>query len=100
VCGLLNHYKDPNSCMFFEPMLLHPVYRKTCFSLQELCRAAICDRLTLTEAAASSFATPYEAVSALPLPKVLKDFLREYSYRHKIGSRQIEQRSRQAEVQR
>ena len=44
VRGLLEHYKEPLSCMFFEPMLLHPVRRPTCFSLQALARAAVVDR--------------------------------------------------------
>ena len=78
VRGLLEHYKDPLSCMFFEPMLLFPVVRKTCFSLQTLARASICDRTT------------YGGVSQLPLPKVLKQYLREYNYKHKIRTRYID----------
>ena len=78
VRGLLEHYKDPLSCMFFEPMLLFPVVRKTCFSLQTLARASICDRTT------------YGGVSQLPLPKVLKQYLREYNYKHKIRIRYID----------
>ena len=76
--GLLEHYKDPLSCMFFEPMLLFPVVRKTCFSLQSLARASICDRTT------------YGGVSQLPLPKVLKQYLREYNYKHKIRTRYVD----------
>jgi len=64
--------------MFFEPMLLHPVKRKWIFSLQELARAVVCDNTT------------YEGVSQLPLPSTLKDYLREYSYRHKLRSRQVD----------
>jgi suppressor of cytokine signaling 5 len=78
VCGLLEHYKDPLSCMFFEPMLLYPVPRRKTFSLQELARAAICDRCT------------YGRVSQLPLPQTLKAFLREYSYKHKFRTRQLD----------
>ena len=78
VRGLLEHYKDPLSCMFFEPMLLFPVVRKSCFSLQSLARASICDNIT------------YSGVTQLPLPKVLKQYLREYHYRHKIRTRYIE----------
>jgi len=78
VCGLLEHYKDPLSCMFFEPMLLFPVVRKTVFSLQSLARASICDK------------THYGGISHLPLPKVLKQYLREYHYRHKIRTRYID----------
>ena len=64
--------------MFFEPMLLHPVKRRETFSLQQLARAAVCDACT------------YEGVDSLPLPVTVKAFLREYSYRHKVRSRQIE----------
>lgn len=78
VRGLLEHYKDPLSCMFFEPMLLFPVVRKTCFSLQSLARASICDKTT------------FGGVSQLPLPKVLKQYLREYNYKHKIRIRYID----------
>ena len=79
VKGLLEHYKEPLSCMFFEPMLLHPVKRGQPFSLQELSRAVICDTIK-----------DYNAVSGLPLPKTLVGFLREYSYRHKVRARVIE----------
>lgn len=75
--GLLDHYKDPLSCMFFEPMLLFPVNRKTTFSLQGLARTAICDRIS------------YNDVSKLPLPTPLKQYLREYHYRHKIRTRHL-----------
>ncbi len=34
VRGLLDHYRDPHCCMFFEPLLVYGVPRKTCFSLQ------------------------------------------------------------------
>ena len=78
VRGLLEHYKDPLSCMFFEPMLLFPVVRKTVFSLQSLARASISDR------------THYGGISQLPLPKVLKQYLREYHYKHKIRTRYID----------
>ena len=78
VRGLLEHYKDPLSCMFFEPMLLSPVVRKTCFSLQALARASICDKTT------------FGGVSQLPLPKALKQFLREYNYKHKLRIRYID----------
>ena len=77
VRGLLEHYKEPLSCMFFEPMLLHPVKRNQCFTLQELARAVICDRCS------------YSGVGRLPLPKSIKSFLREYSYRHKVRSRVV-----------
>lgn len=78
VPGLLEYYKDPLSCMFFEPMLLHPVSRNKVFSLQELARCVVCDNCT------------YNGISLLPLPRRLKDFLREYNYKHKIRSRVID----------
>jgi len=99
---LLQHYKDPLSCMFFEPMLLFPVIRKTCFSLQSLARAAIVDSMTGVRRCegsdSSSSGGPshqpdsraYAGVSELPLPKVLKAYLREYHYKHKIRTRYIE----------
>merc|ERR1712130_303918 len=70
---LLNHYKDPASCMFFEPMLCHPVNRKQPFSLQTLSRAVLCDKLK-----------NYSDVDTLELPKSLKVFLKEYHYRHRL----------------
>ena len=76
--GLLDYYKDPLSCMFFEPMLLFPILRKKPFSLQELARTVICDH------------TEYESVSYLPIPKTLQSFLREYHYKHKFDSRALE----------
>ena len=76
--GLLDYYKDPLSCMFFEPMLLFPILRRKPFSLQELARTVICDN------------TEYEGVSYLPIPKTLKTFLREYHYKHKFDSRSLE----------
>lgn len=76
--GLLDYYKDPLSCMFFEPMLLFPILRRKPFSLQELARTVICDH------------TEYEGVSYLPIPKTLQTFLREYHYKHKFDSRSLE----------
>jgi len=74
ITQLLHHYKDPASCMFFEPMLTTPVNRRTPFSLQSLSRAVICDSLQ-----------NYSDVDNLELPKTLKSFLKEYHYRHKIS---------------
>jgi len=76
--GLLEFYKDPLSCMFFEPMLLFPILRKKPFSLQELSRTVICDNTT------------YNGITVLPIPKTLKSFLREYHYKHKVASRELE----------
>ena len=77
IAGLLAHYKEPLACMFFEPLLVTPVIRSRAFSLVDLARASICDHCS------------YNDVSALWIPETLKKFVREYSYRHKIGSRQI-----------
>jgi len=76
--GLLDFYKDPLSCMFFEPMLLFPILRKKTFSLQELARTVICDNTT------------YDGIAELPIPKTLHPFLREYHYKHKVESRALE----------
>jgi len=76
--GLLEFYKDPLSCMFFEPMLLFPILRKKPFSLQELSRTVICDNTT------------YNGITTLSLPKTLKSFLKEYHYKHKVESRELE----------
>lgn len=72
VCGLIEHYKDPSSCMFFEPMLTWPLHRNFAFSLQHLCRATIVSKLT------------YDNVNQLQLPKSLKNYLKEYHYRQKV----------------
>ncbi|KAL1764343.1 suppressor of cytokine signaling, partial [Sigmodon hispidus] len=42
VTGLLEHYKDPSSCMFFEPLLTISLNRTFPFSLQYICCAVIC----------------------------------------------------------
>lgn len=72
VCGLIEHYKDPSSCMFFEPMLTRPLHRNFTFPLQHLCRANIVGRLT------------YDDINQLQLPKSLKAYLKEYHYRQKV----------------
>jgi len=76
---LLNHYKDPTSCMFFEPLLCRPIHRNTPFSLQDLARANICDRLT-----------SYNSIDGLELPRSLKLVLKEYHYKHKIRTRRLD----------
>ena len=78
VCGLIEHYKDPNHCMFFEPMLTLPLNRNFPFSLQHLARAAICSKIT------------YDSVHYLPLPKRLKLFLQEYHYKQKVNVRRFD----------
>uniref|UniRef100_A0A4W3H1M0 Suppressor of cytokine signaling 9 n=1 Tax=Callorhinchus milii TaxID=7868 RepID=A0A4W3H1M0_CALMI len=69
VCGLLEHYKDPAACMFFEPLLSLPVARPFPFSLQRCCRAVV------------SGCTTYDGIDQLPLPKPLKEYLKEYHYK-------------------
>lgn len=76
---LLQHYKDPTSCMFFEPLLYCPVNRPNPFSLQEIARANICDRLK-----------SYSSIDELELPRSVKLFLKEYHYRHKIRTRRLD----------
>ncbi|KAG7462659.1 hypothetical protein MATL_G00187150 [Megalops atlanticus] len=78
VTGLLEHYKDPSSCMFFEPLLTAPLHRTFPFSLQHLARAAICRRTT------------YDGIGGLPLPSALQDFLKEYHYKQKVRVRWLE----------
>lgn len=78
VCGLIEHYKDPTSCMFFEPMLTIPLHRNFPFSLQHLCRGVICNHLT------------YDSINYLKLPKTLKTFLKEYHYKQRVRVRRLD----------
>lgn len=78
VCGLVEHYKDPSCCMYFEPMLTRPLHRTFAFSLQHLARAVICSRIS------------YDGASRLPLPRCLRAYLREYHYKQRVRVRQIE----------
>ncbi|TNN40700.1 Suppressor of cytokine signaling 5 [Liparis tanakae] len=66
VTGLLRHYSDPASCLFFEPLLSRPLPRSFPFALQHLCRSVICSRAT------------YRGIGRLPLPPQLRDFLQQY----------------------
>jgi len=75
---LLTHYKDPTSCMFFEPLLCCPINRRQPFSLQDLARASICDRVAT-----------YSSIEELEMPRPLKLFLKEYHYKHKIRTRTL-----------
>lgn len=75
VCGLIEHYKDPSCCMFFEPMLTIPLHRTFPFSLQHLSRAVICSRIT------------YDSINKLMLPKSLRMYLKEYHYKQKVRVR-------------
>ncbi|XP_043916190.1 suppressor of cytokine signaling 5 [Protopterus annectens] len=78
VTKLLEHYKDPSSCMFFEPLLTVPLNRTFPFSLQHNCRAVICS------------CTTYDGIDALPLPTLLQEFLKEYHYKQKVRVRWLE----------
>ncbi|XP_061481425.1 suppressor of cytokine signaling 5 [Rhineura floridana] len=78
VTGLLEHYKDPSSCMFFEPLLTVSLNRTFPFSLQYICRAVICRY------------TSYDGIDCLPLPSMLQDFLKEYHYKQKVRVRWLE----------
>ncbi|XP_016423066.1 suppressor of cytokine signaling 4-like [Sinocyclocheilus rhinocerous] len=69
VTGLLKHYSDPDTCLFFEPLLSRPLARSFPFSLQNMCRAVICS------------CTTYQGIDTLPLPYSLRHFLKQYHYR-------------------
>lgn len=71
VCGLIEHYKDPSHCMFFEPMLTIPLHRNVPFSLQQLCRAVICSRIT------------YDSINKLHLPTSIVMFLEQHKWLRK-----------------
>lgn len=79
ICDLLEQYKNPMNCMFFEPVLVNPVIRKHVFSLQDLARSVICDQVT-----------SFSAINYLPLPKSLKSFIKEYHYKHKVRVRYLD----------
>ncbi|CAJ0941379.1 unnamed protein product, partial [Mesorhabditis belari] len=72
VTKLIDNYKDPTRCLFFEPLLTTPLKRDHVFSLQEICRATI------------SSHCPYDQVSKLPLPNNLKNFVRDFHYIHPV----------------
>lgn len=78
VTGLLEHYKDPNSCMFFEPLLSNPIFRTHPFSLQHICRAVI------------SSCTTYDGINMLPIPNALKKHLKEYHYKQRVRVRRMD----------
>ncbi|XP_014219415.1 uncharacterized protein LOC106647502 [Copidosoma floridanum] len=81
VCGLIEHYKDPSCCMFFEPMLTIPLHRNFAFPLQHLCRAVITTRTT------------YDGINKLQLPKTLKTYLKEYHYKQRVRIRRLDTES-------
>ncbi|XP_004835552.1 suppressor of cytokine signaling 4 isoform X2 [Heterocephalus glaber] len=72
ITGLLEHYKDPGACMFFEPLLSTPLIRTFPFSLQHICRTVICN------------CTTYDGIDALPIPPPMKLYLKEYHYKSKV----------------
>ncbi|XP_077180153.1 suppressor of cytokine signaling 4 [Paroedura picta] len=72
ITGLLEHYKDPSACMFFEPLLSTPLNRTFPFSLQHICRTVICNHTT------------YDGIDALPVPPSVKLYLKEYHYKSKV----------------
>ncbi|XP_059484207.1 suppressor of cytokine signaling 5 isoform X2 [Neocloeon triangulifer] len=78
VCGLIEHYKDPTCCMFFEPMLTIPLPRNYPFSLQHLSRAVV------------SSCISYDGISQLHIPKPLKAYLKEYHYKQRVRVRHYE----------
>nr|XP_027194252.1 uncharacterized protein DDB_G0287625-like [Dermatophagoides pteronyssinus] len=81
VTGLIEHYKVPSHCMFFEPVLTKPLNRTFTFSLQHLARVTICDRVS------------YDSINRLPLPQILKSYLKEYHYRIKVRTRHFDESS-------
>ncbi|KAK0410165.1 hypothetical protein QR680_004987 [Steinernema hermaphroditum] len=72
ITALIENYKDPSKCLFFEPLLCTPLLRNSVFSLQNLCRAVISNNCT------------YESIGDLPLPHSLKVYLREYHYKQPV----------------
>lgn len=78
VIGLIEHYKDPSCCMYFDPMLTIPLHRTFPFSLQYLCRAVICNNVT------------YDGINGLQLPKSLKSCLKEYHYKQRVKVRRFD----------
>ncbi|XP_075773345.1 suppressor of cytokine signaling 5-like [Pelodiscus sinensis] len=78
VSGLLERYKDPSACMFFEPLLSHPVCRPFPFALQHLCRSVV------------TGCTSYDGISHLPIPRALQEYLKEYHYKQKVRVRRLD----------
>jgi suppressor of cytokine signaling 5 len=78
ILGLIDHYKNPELCMFFEPTLTLPLHRNSPFTLQHLSRAVICSNIT------------YDGVNELNLPRALKLYLKEYHYKQRIRVRRLD----------
>ncbi|KAI1716006.1 SH2 domain-containing protein [Ditylenchus destructor] len=72
ITTLIENYKDPSKCLFFEPQLSIPLCRSFPFSLQHLCRSVVADRCN------------YGTAGNLPLPMHLKKFVREYHYKQPV----------------
>jgi len=74
VTELVEHYKEPSRCLFFEPQLTTPLARSFVMSLRHLCRATICSNMN------------YNQIDNLPLPGgvMYRDYLKEYHYKHKV----------------
>ncbi|KAF6028002.1 hypothetical protein EB796_013687 [Bugula neritina] len=75
ITALLEHYKDPQTCMFFEPMLTRPLNRPNPFSLLHLARAVVCDSID------------YDSIDNLAIPRNLQEYLRYYHYKQKVRVR-------------
>ena len=75
VHALIKHYNDSSRCLFFEPLLTNPLHRTFPFSLRHIARSVIC-----------SYLTTYDDISKLPLPMVLKAYLRYYHYKLRVGA--------------
>jgi len=78
ILGLIDHYKNPELCMFFEPTLTLPLHRSLPFTLQHLSRSVICSNIT------------YDGVNTLSLPRPLKLYLKEYHYKQRIRVRRLD----------
>jgi len=78
ILGLIDHYKNPDLCMFFEPTLTLSLHRNSPFTLQHLCRSVVCSNIT------------YDGVNTLSLPKALKLYLKEYHYKQRIRVRRLD----------
>ena len=69
VFNLLEYYKTPSNCVFFEPVLTRPLGRDFVFSLKALSRARIASHCK------------YDDIDQLQLPTTLLNYLREPVYK-------------------
>lgn len=72
VVELIAHYKQPEHCMFFEPLLTRSLHRPFAFSLMHLARVALMPTIT------------YDDIDKLMVPRSLHDYLKEYHYKVKL----------------